>query len=130
MSVVNNTKIMKKKLYKSNNLLSELSISEFDFPISINSNNEIAFTATLLDKDVKVLFVGILYFNFSTDDYTDNDTYCSVVEIEHCYRKLSKEELNKYDFSSTENIINEFFNIITIHCGNLIEVVCKDVFVE
>lgn len=120
---------MKKKLCKQNNL-SNLSIGEFEFPITISSNNKIIMTATSLDQEIKILFEGILYFHFATDDYTDSETYCPVVEIEHFYRKLSENEFNKYGFSPTKNIFNDFFNVITIHCGNVIELVCKDIFVE
>lgn len=117
---------MKKKLCKQSNL-SNLSIGEFEFPITINSNDEIIMTATSLDREISIFFVGVLYFHFATDDFTDSETYCPVIEIEHFYRKLSKEELNKYGFSPTENIFNDFFNIVTIHCGNVIEIVCRDI---
>lgn len=109
--------------------LNSLSIAWID-DISFNGPKEIIFNALALDKDIRIRFLGLLYFSMSGYEEPksrEDQWFGDVLEINHKYCTLTPSDFKAYAFSRTPDAPK---HVLHVEGKVVIDIICSDIIID
>lgn len=97
--------------------------------ISFTNKKEMIIDFTDYHGVLKVGFRELLYFNLSNDLTDMDDDEAVIIEIEHQYRRLAKQDVSYYLFRLENHDFagdDQMFHIIRIHGAPVIDIICEE----
>lgn len=96
--------------------------------ISFANKKEMVIDFTDYHGVLKVGFRGVVHFNLSNDLTDMDDDEAVIIEIEHQYRRLTKQDVSYYLFRLQDDDFagDRMFHIIRIHGAPVIDMICEE----